>query len=93
MLCFHRAIQRRPGCCQTNANQSPLPLPDRFVADLDAPLVQEILDIAQRQREADVEHHRQANDLGARFEVAKRGALGHPARLAGRPTPLQEKFL
>ena len=55
------------------------------MADLDAPLVQEILDIAQRQREADVEHHRQTDDLGAGLEVAKRRAFGHALRLAGRP--------
>lgn len=61
------------------------PVPYRFVADLDAPLLQVILDIAQRQREADVEHHRQTDDLGAGLEVAKRRAFGHALRLAGRP--------
>jgi len=53
------------------------PVAHRFVADLDAAFVEEILHIPERQRVADVEHHRQADDLGARFEVAKGGALGH----------------
>jgi hypothetical protein len=48
------------------------------VADLDTSLVKQIFDIAQRQREPNLEHHRQADDLWARFEVAERGALGHP---------------
>jgi hypothetical protein len=48
------------------------------VADLDTSLVKQIFDIAQRQREPNLEHHRQADDLWARFEGAERGALGHP---------------
>jgi hypothetical protein len=48
------------------------------VSDLDTSLVKQIFDIAQRQREPNLEHHRQADDLWARFEVAERGALGHP---------------
>jgi hypothetical protein len=47
------------------------------MADLDAPPVQEILDVAQRKREAETEHHRQADDLGARLEVAERRVFGH----------------
>jgi hypothetical protein len=49
-----------------------------FMANLDTTLVQEILHVAQRQRKPNVQHHRQADDLWARFEVAERGALGHP---------------
>lgn len=40
------------------------PEPDRLVADIDAALVQQILDIAQRERKANVQHHRQSDDLG-----------------------------
>ncbi len=38
----------------------------------------------------DVEHHGQADDLGARFEVPERGALGHLIRLGGKVSPLKE---
>jgi hypothetical protein len=47
------------------------------LADLDAALVQEILDISEREREPDVEHHRQSDDLGVRLAVSERGAFGH----------------
>lgn len=33
------------------------------MADLDTTLVQEILNVTERQQETDVEHHRQANDF------------------------------
>jgi hypothetical protein len=47
-------------------------------------LVQQVLDVSQREREPDVEHHRQPDDRGARLEVPERRAFGQPARLAGR---------
>ena len=65
------------------------PVAHRFVADLDTPLMQEILHVAQRQREPNLEHHRQADDLWARLEVTERGALGHAVRLAGCPDRLK----
>ncbi len=55
-----------------------------------AALVLEILDIAQRQRIADAEHHRQADDFGARSEVPEGGALGHLTRLGRKVSPLKE---
>jgi hypothetical protein len=39
------------------------------VADIHAPLVQQILHISERERESHLQHHRQANDLQAGFEV------------------------
>ena len=59
------------------------PEPDCLIANVDAALVEQILDIPKRQREADVEHHRQADDLGARLEVLKRGKFCHDRTLAG----------
>jgi hypothetical protein len=61
------------------------------VADLDATLVQKILDVAERQREADVEHHRQADDLGAGLEVpeGERLVIGKASRAPWSP---QAKF-
>ena len=55
----------------------------RFVADIDAALVQQILDIPERQREPHIEHHCQAGDLRARFEVLEKGAFGHARTLPG----------
>ena len=40
------------------------PKPNRFVADIDAALVQQILDISKRKWKPDIHHHRQADDLG-----------------------------
>ena len=40
------------------------------MADLDASLMQQILDIAKRKRKPDTEHYRQAEDLWAGVEVA-----------------------
>jgi len=53
------------------------PEPHRLMADLDAVFVQQVFDVAQRQRETDVHHNRQTDDLGARLEIAEGGALGH----------------
>jgi hypothetical protein len=43
------------------------PVPYRLVADVDTALVQQVFDIAKRQREPDVEHDRPADDLLAGF--------------------------
>ena len=40
------------------------PEPHRLVTDVDAALEQQILDLPQRQRIADVHHHREADYLG-----------------------------
>jgi hypothetical protein len=42
------------------------------MADVDAALMQKILDLAQRQRIADIHHHRQANYLRRRVEISER---------------------
>ncbi|MDB9810039.1 creatininase family protein [Planktomarina temperata] len=51
--------------------------------------MQQILDVPQRQREPDVHHYRQADDLGGRLEVAKRGAFCHGRTLNSRPARLK----
>ena len=56
------------------------PEPNRFVADVDAALVEQILDIAERQWKPDIHHHRKANDLGADCEVPN----GEHIVMAGR---------
>ena len=56
------------------------PKPDAFVADVDPTLLQEVFDIAQRQRESDIHHHAKLDDLRRGFKAAKR-VLGHFLRL------------
>ncbi|MEM6637725.1 MAG: hypothetical protein AAF667_17745 [Pseudomonadota bacterium] len=51
-------------------------LPDLFVTDVDTAFVQQVLDIPQRERKPNVQHHRQSDDLGQRLEVPEKGALG-----------------
>ena len=64
------------------------PEPHRLVANVDAALVQQVFDILERQRESDIEHHGEADDLGAGFEVTKRRTSGHQARLRKHPARL-----
>ena len=66
------------------------PVSHRLVTDLDTPLMQEILDVSKRQRKTNVEHHRQADDLGARLEVSERRAFGHPCRLGDSQGSLKQ---
>ena len=45
--------------------------------DVDASLVEEVLDVAQLQLEPHVQHHGQADDLGRGLEVAEGRSFGH----------------
>ena len=58
------------------------PEPHGLVADFDAALVQQVFDVAQRQREPDIHHHRQADDFGARLEPLEGAGLSHATTLA-----------
>jgi len=66
------------------------PVTHGLMADFDPAFMQQIFDISKRQWEPDVEHHRQADDLGARLEVAEGGKFCHPGKLAGRPCRLKQ---
>ena len=68
------------------------PEPHGLMADLDAALVQEVLDVAQRERVSDIEHHGQADDLGAGLEVPEGGALGHLREARRQPQSAQANF-
>jgi len=57
---------------------------------LDAASVQEVLDVAQRKRVTDIEHHCQADDFGTSLEVPEGGALGHLTTLGGKVSSLKE---
>jgi hypothetical protein len=52
------------------------------VRDVDAALMQQVFDIPQRQWIPDNHHHRQADDLRRRLEVAKNAGVAHLVRLA-----------
>ena len=68
----------------------PSPLePHRLVAHPDAAIVQEVLHVPEREREADIQHHRQADYFGRGPEVLKRAALGLSVRLGRPPAPLK----
>jgi transposase len=59
-----------------------------LVRDIDSTLVQQILDVAQRERIPHVHHHGEADDFRRCFEVPKQGQGAHPppylARRAGQ---------
>ena len=64
----------------------PEPMPpksDRLMADVGASLVKQALDITLRSREADIQHNRQADDLGPSFEPLERASFGHGQTLDG----------
>jgi hypothetical protein len=65
------------------------PVPNRLVADIDSPLEQNILDLSQRQRIADIHHHHEADHLGRVVEITERIAYRRRLRnLAGRLKPI-----
>ena len=59
------------------------------MADIDAALVEQIFHIAKGQRKPDIEHRRQADNLAARFEIAKGIMFGHPTTLRNHSTHLK----
>ena len=60
--------------------------PHRLMGDVDAALMQQVLDVPKRQRVADIQHHREADDLMARLEGAK-NAGGAPVIEGSDPGP------
>ena len=67
------------------------PEPNCLVRDIDASLMEEVLDVSQREREADIHHHRQADDLVRSLEIIK--WITHRARLENYVAALKAKFL
>ena len=65
------------------------PISHGFMADFDDAFVKQIFHVAERQRETNIEHHCQADNLAARFEVTKWGQFRHPAKLRNRPACLK----
>ena len=65
------------------------PVADRLVTYIDASFMEKVFNMPQREREPHIEHHREADDLGAGYEVLERGAIGHPTTLAGAAPSLK----
>jgi hypothetical protein len=63
-----------------------LPKPHSLLADLDTALVQQVLDIPERERKANLHHHRQVDDFVARLEPLEGTGLSHATTLAS-PLP------
>ncbi len=55
--------------------------PQSFMAHIDATLMEQVLNVPKGQREADIQHHRETDDLGARLEIAEGTAFGHVPKL------------
>ena len=67
-------------------SETVLSVANSFVADLDAAFVEDILQLPQGQREADVEHYRETDDRRTGLEVSERGALGLKGRVEAPTT-------
>lgn len=66
------AVDARPANLGGEHRAKPVPpVSYGLVADLETTLVQKVLDVSERQREADLEHHRKSDDLWPRFKVAQ----------------------
>jgi hypothetical protein len=91
-------VRQHPACSvatdfsRKQRAKSIAPEPNRFLADIDAALVQQILDVPQGHWKADVHHSSQTDDLRACLEVPERGMFCHLARLRNRTPPSQAKF-
>jgi len=60
------------------------------MAEFDAALVQPVFHISEREREPDVHHYRQADNLGAAMKVLERITFRHPGTLQSRPARLKQ---
>ena len=54
------------------------------------PFMKKVLHITERKRETNVHHHRQADNLGAGFEIAEGAAFCHQETLTDRPAWLNQ---
>ncbi|MDJ0858810.1 MAG: hypothetical protein QNJ03_07015 [Dinoroseobacter sp.] len=59
------------------------------MADTDTAFVKQVFHVPKRQWETDIQHHRKADDLGARFEVSKKGIFGYSGTLFSAPPRLK----
>ena len=60
------------------------------MADVDAALVQQVLDVSERKWKANVHHDRQANDLRAAVKVLEGVCFHHEQKLRNHPARLKQ---
>ena len=65
---------------------------DRLVADIDAALMKQVFGIPKRERKPNIQHDRQADDLGIGFEVFESGRFGHSQTLFNHLARLKLSF-
>ena len=66
------------------------PIAHRLAADVDTTFEHDVFDLAQRQRIADVHHHRETDDLGRAIKITK--GIVHYHRLREVPFQLNPIF-
>lgn len=89
---FHALDPAPPDLGGEHRAEAMPPEPHRFVADVDATLVQQIFDIPGRERKPNIKHYRQADDLGAGFEPLEKAVLGHCQTLTSPLPRLKPSF-
>ena len=57
------------------------PIPDRFMANINASFMEEIFYISKRKWKSDIHHHGETNDLRWCFKIAKRIGILYPKTL------------
>jgi hypothetical protein len=76
-----------PDLCREHRPE-PVPTdPHRFVAHVDTALLEQVFEIAKRQRAPDIHHHRKADHLRRCLEIAE--WISHPKTLRNRPAQLK----
>ncbi len=80
-----------PAFADLGSRHRPEPMPPKsngFMADINAPFMEQIFHIAKGQRKPDVQHHRQTDNLTTCFEIAKWIRFSHVRKVRNRPARL-----
>ena len=57
------------------------PIPNRFIAYVNAAFIKKVFHISQREWKSHIKHNCKLDDLGAGFEIAKGYRIGHIAEV------------
>ena len=87
-ICTHPADPVSPDLSSKHRAKSIPTVPNRFVANVDAALVQQVHDVSERKWKANVHHDRQANDLRAAVKILEGVRLAHAEALRDHPARL-----
>lgn len=93
MAGLHALYAARPDLGDEHGARAVPPEPDCLVADLDAALVQQFPDVAQREWQANVQKHRQGDDFRACLEPLEQAGLRHGERPLNTLPPRQTNLL